>query len=175
MADTSAPAPVPSQDRMATASATVVRSPLPAGILVLNDTIEIDLGRRIPWYSNQYASAYTAKSRQGDGEYVAYVCEPAYTPRNRMMPTYVSLGNPHLPKLIGSGPATLAGQNIQRYVVVYENSMGKPVADHDVGLTMGIRSEKVMEKFVVPLTNILKDFRDNDLVRLDPIGIFLWD
>lgn len=145
------------------------------GVLNLNDAFEIDLSKRIPWYSNVYVGAYAAKSNGADQrEFIAYVCDSAYTPRARTAATYVAVSSPSLARLIASGTANLVGKGTQKYVFVYENTLGKPIADTDMGLTMGMKSERVMEKFVVPLVAVLKDFRDRDFVHgaIRPTNLF---
>lgn len=136
------------------------------GRMMFGDTIEIDLANRYPKYSNQYVGAYAAKSISADGrEYIAYVCEPQYTPRNRLGPAYASIANAALLRLIGSGIGRIAEQNLNRFVFIYENALGKPIVESDVNVAMGMKAERVMERVVTPLIGVLKDLRDNDIVH----------
>lgn len=136
------------------------------GKMLFGDSVEIDLSSRFPKYSNMFVGAYAAKSLGNDPrDFIAYVCEPQFTPRNRLGPAYASIANPALLRLIGSGTGRIPDQGINRFVFIYENNLGKPLADTDVGLTLSLKSEKVMEKVVTPLVGALKDLRDNDIVH----------
>lgn len=136
------------------------------GPMVFNDAIEIDTGRRLAPYSNPYVNAYAAKALGADArDYIAYVCEPQFTPRNRVGPAYAAIDNPGLLRLIGSGIGRIPEQGINRFVFIFENTLGKPLVENDQNLALGIKSERVMEKFVRPLIAVLKDLRDNDIVH----------
>jgi serine/threonine protein kinase len=136
------------------------------GKMMFGDSIEIDLGSRLPKYSNAFVGAYTARSLSADGrDYVAYVCEPQYTPRNRIGPKFAGIANAALLRLIGSGIGKIADQHLNRFVFIYENSLGKPLSDTDVGVAMGMKPERVLERIVTPLISVLKDLRDNDIVH----------
>ena len=135
------------------------------GRMMFGDTIEIDLSQRLAKYSNQYVGAYLAKSISADQrEYIAYVCEPQYTPRNRVGPSYASIANGALLRLIGSGIGRIKDQNLSRFVFIYENALGKPIAEGD-SIALGMKGEKLMEKVIGPIVNVLKDLRDNDIVH----------
>jgi len=145
------------------------------GRMVFNDVIEIDLGKRLPQYSNNYVGAYAAKSLGSDGrDLLAFVCEPQYTPRNRQGPAYAGISNPSLLRLIGSGIGRIADTGVSRFVFIYENALGKAITDKNVGFCGAMKSEKVMEKFVLPLIGALKDLRDNDIVHgaIRPTNMF---
>ena len=134
------------------------------GKMLFGDSVEIDLGNRLPKYSNQFVGAYAAKSLASDGrEFIAYVCEPQYTPRNRVGPAFATISNPSLIKLVGSGIGKIPDQHINRFVFIYENTLGRPIVDSDISVCLGMKSEKVMEKVVIPLVNVLRDMRDNDV------------
>jgi hypothetical protein len=136
------------------------------GKMMFGDAIEIDLGARLPRYCNAYVGAYAARSLSADGrDYVAYVCEPQYTPRNRIGPKYAGIANAALLRLIGSGIGKIADQHLNRFVFIYENALGKPISDTDAGVALGMKSERVMERIVTPLISVLKDLRDNDIVH----------
>lgn len=136
------------------------------GKMMFGESIEIDLEKRMPGYGNQYVGAYAARSLSSDGrEFLAYVCEPQYTPRNRLGPGYASIANPALVRLIGSGIGKMADAHTNRFAFIYENTLGKQIADTDSGLMLGMKAEKVMEKVVAPLISALKDLRDNDIVH----------
>jgi len=166
------PAPAPAAGSMIdgvgdVGSSTEAFRPTPlSGKMMFGDSIEIDLGKRLPQYSNRYVGAFAAKSLASDGrDLLAYVCEPQFTPRNRIGPSYASVANPALLRLIGSGIGKIAETHTNRFVFIYENALGAPIAENDAGLTMGMKSEKVMEKVVTPMISVLKDLRDYDIVH----------
>ncbi|MBU6235584.1 MAG: hypothetical protein KGQ41_07045 [Alphaproteobacteria bacterium] len=140
-------------------------SPL-RGRMMFGDSIEIDLSKRLPKYGNQFVGAYSARSLASDGrDFIAYVCEPQFTPRNRMGPSFAGIANPAMLRLIGSGMGKIQEQHTNRFVFIYENALGKPLAETDVGLALGMKPEKVVEKVIVPMMGVLKDLRDNDIVH----------
>ncbi len=139
---------------------------LPKGTMMFGESIEIDLNTRLPKYSNAYSGAYAAKSNGPDGrDFIAYVCEPQYTPRNRLGPAYATIANPGLVRLIGSGIGRMPDHGINRFVFLYENSLGKPIVESDQYLCGGMKSERTMEKIVVPMISVLKDLRNHDIVH----------
>lgn len=136
------------------------------GRMIFNDAIEIDTSARLPKYSNPFINAYAAKSIGADErDYIAYVCEPQFTPRNRVGPAYAAIDNPSLLRLIGSGIGKIPDQHLNRFVFIYENALGNPIVESDQGLALGMKSDRVMEKVVRPLIGVLKDLRDNDIVH----------
>lgn len=136
------------------------------GRMTFGDSIEIDLSKRLPKYGNNFIGAYTAKSLGADGrEFIAYICEPQFTPRNRMGPAYAAVANPALLRLVGSGIGKIAEHHTNRFVFIYENALGKPIAEMDTGLTLGMKPDRVLERIVTPLLGVLKDLRDKDIVH----------
>lgn len=136
------------------------------GVMLFGDSIEIDLSKPLKAYGNQYVMAYQARSRAGDGRsYIAYVCEPAFTPRNRMGPAYAAVSNPSLVRLVGSGIGRIPDQHLNRFVFVYEDTLGKPLSDTDTDLALGMKPDRVLEKVFVPLLDVLRDLRNGDIVH----------
>ncbi|NBX66074.1 MAG: hypothetical protein EBQ96_03655 [Proteobacteria bacterium] len=134
--------------------------------MTFGDSIEIDLSKRLPKYGNNFIGAYAAKSIGSDGrEFIAYVCEPQFTPRNRMGPAVAAIANPALLRLVGSGLGKIIEHHTNRFVFIYENALGKPIADMDTGLTLGLKPDRVHERIVTPLLSVLKDLRDKDIVH----------
>lgn len=136
------------------------------GRMTFGDSIEIDLTKRFAKYGNNYIGAYAARSLGSDGrEFIAYVCEPQFTPRNRLGPAYASIANPALLRLVGSGIGKIAEHQTNRFVFIYENALGKPLAETDVGLTGGLKPDRVIERIVTPILGVLKDMHDKDIVH----------
>ena len=170
-----APGSVEGQEQEASSPDVMSSQALLRGRMIFNDAIEIDLGKRMPDYSNNFIGAYAAKSLGSDGrDLLAYVCEPQYTPRNRQGPAYAGIANPSLLRLIGSGIGRIPESGVSRFVFIYENALGKAIADKNVGLCGGMKAEKVMERVIVPLIGALKDLRDNDIVHgaIRPTNMF---
>lgn len=136
------------------------------GLMRLGEAVEIDLERRLPAYSNNYVGCYAAKSLGSDSrDLIAYVCEPQFTPRNRQGPSYANLSNPSLLPLVASGVGSVQETGVSRFVFIYEDVLGNPIANNDINYCGGMRQDKLMEKVVNPLIGALKDMRDADLTH----------
>lgn len=145
------------------------------GYMRMGEAIEINLDARLPQYSNYFIGAYSAKSLGNDGrDLIAYICEPQFTPRNRQGPSYANLSNSALVPLVASGVARSVETGLTRFVLVYEDVLGNPLATEDTHFCGGIRPERILEKFVGPLVGALKDLRDADITHgaIRPTNLF---
>ena len=151
------------------------RTQLPTGKVVFNNRIEIDLGQKIPHLCNGYSQAFLSRDTQDDKGMIAFIADPAYPPRLKKAQAYTQALSVSLPILQAAGTIELPNKMGQRLAFFYENCFGKPIytPQPDFPLAFGWRSERVMERVVIPIIHALRDLQNNDLVhgaiRLDNI------
>lgn len=139
---------------------------------VLNDIYYIKTGKRLSHLDNGPVRAYEAYS-QANKFMFAMICETHLPARFKDSEVYKKNTESSLVKLISSGTVFWSPDNMYKHAFVYEGTKEKPVLANARGAGMGMKPEKVMNSFVKPVINGLRNLRDLDLyhghVRLDNI------
>lgn len=134
---------------------------------VLNKEIEILPDKPLPHYDHGEVKAYMAQALGSAAKQqvrlFAYVCEPNLIPRNRLANKVKAVLNPSIARLIGSGVVYWPPAKAQRYVFIYEDSLGRPLMTPDQRDGLGWKQELVMSAVIRPMVNVLLDFRDSGI------------
>ncbi len=132
--------------------------------VILKGEIEIYPSARMPHLDQGPIKAYAAKSRTRERAF-AYVCERNLVPQIYNSSMYYGLSSPSLAHLIGAGVVEWTPLKQQRYVFVYEDKLGKPIANSTNAMGMGLKNDLVMNTIVRNIVPTLKDMRDADFVH----------
>ncbi len=146
-----------------------------AHIAVLNDELEIMVDKRLKHLDRGPVKAYAARAKGEAHEgYFALICEKSLTPRAMMAGKFAMIITPNLVKLIASGVIFWPPGNEQRYVFIYENTLGKPLMTDVAQGGLGWKPDLVMKSFIKPMVNVLQDLRDADMIHanINPMNIF---
>lgn len=161
-------------DDLPPAAAPPERSRL-SGIATLGDGIEILVDKRLPHLDRGPSLAYAARAKnESTDSFFALVCENHLVPRSIMAPKFAAIMSPGLVRLAGSGVVYWPPAQGQRYVFVYENTLGKPLMKSLGKTGLGWKHENVMKGFIKPMINVLLDMRDADMVHgaINPMNIY---
>lgn len=133
--------------------------------MLLKNEIEIYPDQALPHLNQGPVRAFAAKGRNREPAY-ALICEKHLVPQLFAAQKYVSVQNPHLPRLLGNGPVNWPG-NDQRFVFVYENKLGPSLVQQLQGqpMALGIKPEIALASIVRNLVPVLKDMRDADFIH----------
>lgn len=139
---------------------------VPSGIALLNGEIEILTEKRLPHLDRGPVLAFAARSKgSGTEAFFALICENSLVPRSAMTEKYASIMSTGLIKLVSSGVVFWPPARAERFVLVYQNTMGKPLSKHleesEGGL--GWKQEKAIKSFIRPMVGILLDLHDTDM------------
>ena len=126
---------------------------------------EIDSRERLEHYDSGVIPAYQAGKKRGQGNYIAYVCEPHLVPRHNKVEVYQGIINPNLAKLVRYGAMHWPSAKQERYAFIYENNLGSKLIQDDQEQALGFKNDIVMERILKPFSGILQDFRDRDFVH----------
>lgn len=139
--------------------------------------MEVQYKMRLPHLDCGPVKAYAARSSKGgaNNSHFALVCEPALVPRLRAAPKMAAIINPSIVRLIGAGIIYWPPANAQRYVFIYENTVGTPLVGEVNKGGLGWKPERVIATVVKPMISVLLDLRDKDLVHgnIRPANMFL--
>jgi hypothetical protein len=108
--------------------------------------------------------AYAARSRSGNPAF-ALLCERSLVPHIYNASKYYAFNNPAMPKLLGAGLVDWTPLRQKRYVIIYEDKLGKPIATKDQLMAMGLKPDLVLSTVIRNLSSVLKDMRDADFVH----------
>jgi len=133
-----------------------------SSIISLGKDLEVDSNKRLEHLDHGEVKAYAAKARRGGVNFYALVCEPHITPRLKAAAVYETISNKETPPLIKRGVVYWPPARAERYVMVFQDTLGQPLLKPDQPLAMGLSNDVVMEKVLRPLVNILLDYRDRD-------------
>jgi len=145
------------------------------GPALLNGEIEILPGQPLPVMDRGPVKAYAARGKNDTKDsYFALVCEQHLIPRSREGPKLAAILNPGLVKLVASGIVYWPPARAQRYVFVYENTLGQPLVKPGDHSGLGWKHELVMNTVIRPMVSVLMDLRDADLVHgaINPVNMF---
>ena len=134
-----------------------------APILFKNE-IEIYPNQRLITHDQGPIKAYAARSRSGNPAF-ALLCERHLVPHIYSASKYYAFNNPAMPKLLGAGMVDWTPLRQKRYVILYENKLGKPIANKHQLLAMGLKPDLVLSTVIRNLSSALKDMRDADFVH----------
>lgn len=132
--------------------------------ILLKGEIEIYPSARMAHLDQGPIKAYAAKSKTRERAF-AYVCERNLVPQIYSSSMYYGLSSPALTRLIGAGVVDWTPLKQQRYVFVYEDKLGRPIANSSNYLAMGLKNDLVMNTIVRNIVPALKDMRDADFVH----------
>lgn len=131
-----------------------------------NDIITIFPSQPLPQYNKGPIKAYAATGRdKAPARLFALICEDHLTPRTLKAPNYVSILNPSLSRLVGSGKVDWSPEGRERYCFIYEDNLGGPLMKDDTHEFLGLKPDYVLSSIVRPMISVLQDLRDKDLVH----------
>ncbi|MCB9990813.1 MAG: serine/threonine protein kinase [Rhodospirillales bacterium] len=146
-----------------------------ADITVFGDEIEILTKKRLSHLDRGPSLAYAARSKGEAAEtFFALICENQYVPRSAMAAKFSNIISPGLVRLIASGVVYWPPVDGQRYVFIYENTLGQPLMKNMSKGGLAWKQDMVMKQFIKPMVNILHDLRNADMVHgsINPMNIF---
>lgn len=126
---------------------------------------EINTQKRMEEYDNGEIRAYKVTPKRGNGSYFAYACEPHIVPRHIKTEVYQSIINPNMLKLEKHGAVYWPSAKQERYVFIYEDTLGKKVLKSGDVQAMGLKNDIVLDRILKPFMGILQDFRDRDFIH----------
>lgn len=135
--------------------------------ILLNDEIEILPDKRLPHLDQGEVKAYAARSVRRDrpGSYFALLCEKHLIPRVRAITQFSAILNKSIAKFVASGVVDWSPEGAQRYVFIYEDTLGKPLMKYPDRGGLGWKQDMVMNVVIKPMINLLQDLRDADLAH----------
>lgn len=116
--------------------------------------------RRLPRLANGPVMAYAAS-----GARFVMLCEKPVLPRTTVVPKYVAVANTGLARLVGSGPIYWPPDQGQRYVFVFEDNLGDPIAEGDETLALGWKANLILDTVLPPLAMAIMEMRNKDLAH----------
>jgi hypothetical protein len=126
--------------------------------------IEIFPNQRLVYLDKGEVKAYAARSRTGNAAF-AMVCERHLVPHIFNASKYYALSSIGLPKLLGTGLVDWAPLRQHRYVFVYENKLGKPIANAYTKFAMGLKPDVVLSSIIKNIVPTIQDMHDSDFVH----------
>lgn len=137
-----------------------------AGSVVLGDGIEIRPDKRLPQYDSGEVRAYAAFGKgKPEVAFFALVCVPHLTPRIQSASLMPALVHPSFARLVNHGIVFWPPDKAQRYVFVYENTLGNPLLAAGKSAALGMRQEDLLESFIRPMVGLLTEFHNKDFVH----------
>jgi eukaryotic-like serine/threonine-protein kinase len=130
----------------------------------LKGEIEIFPSDRLAHLDQGPIKAYAARTKAGVDAF-ALLCEKHLQPQINLAQKYLAVGSLGLPRLLGAGVVTWTPAGLQRYVFVYENNIGQPVAGLHNFMAMGVKNDIIANVVVRKLAPILKEMRDHDFAH----------
>jgi hypothetical protein len=130
------------------------------------DRIKILCNSQLKQYSKREVKAYEATSIKAKNEsYIAFVCERHLTPRLGDIENYESIINPALIRIVSKGVVYWPPSNEERFVIVYQNNIDKPLLQKGGVNALGLKQDNVVENILKPFIGVLLDFRDKEFVH----------
>ncbi len=134
------------------------------GPVLLKGEIEIYPDQRLPHLDQGPVKAYAAASRSKEKAY-ALLCERALIPQINNSAKYLTITNASMPRLIGAGIVDWRPTRQQKYVFIYENKLGLPLANPSNFMAMGFKADTVFHGVVKKFGPLLKNMRDLEFVH----------
>lgn len=137
---------------------------LSGAVGLINDLYEVYLDHPVPRLAPVGIKVYHARSLRG-GAALAYVCDQVVTPRLYAAEKYVMLQNASMMRLLSRG-VLQSPDGTEKYAFVYENTIGQPVVPGtSEPQAYGWKPEQVIESVLKPLSQMLLEFHNHDMVH----------
>lgn len=144
-------------------------------LVVMHEKYEIDSEHPLPHLDQKDVKAYRALQR-GDSQpmYFALICERDNLPRTKDVEKYASLDNSKRAHLVRAGVVFWPPAKEQRFVLIYQNNLGKPIMSDWQTKGLAWKADKIIKNFVKPSMTLLLDLRDKGLTHraINPLNIF---
>lgn len=148
-----------------TAANTAPAAKQPAdNIALLGNDIEIMCDHPMPHLDSAELKAYGAKLSSGKGCF-AIICENFLVPRTMLTSKFSQLANTNIVRIIASGVVYWPPEGRQRYVFVYEDTLGSPILPANQPQALALKHERLMNGVIKPLVILMLELRDADLVH----------
>lgn len=131
---------------------------------ILKGGIQIFPDKRLPYLDQGDVKAFEAKGLDG-GKAFAMLCEKNIVPQMEMVHKYTSVNSPHLPKLISCGVVDWPVDFKEHFVFVYEDKLGKPIAEGRNPNAVGLKPDVVVSTILRNVLDILRGTHDNAFVH----------
>lgn len=147
-------------------STPTVSKPAVGGVR-FDEDIEIRADKPLPDLDIGPVRAYTAAGTgKKSGPKIAYICAPHMTPRSASAGVFVAFSHAALARLVGWKPVFWPPDKAERYVLIYENNLGKRLTPASGNpMAFGLRQEEVLEKVVHPLIGVLTELQNKDFIH----------
>lgn len=120
--------------------------------------------------------AYAARpaGHAGAPNFYALICENWLIPRIKMAEMMTNIVNPCLIRIVHQAVTYWPPGKGERYVFIYENNLGQPLLRTHVGYGLGWKNEKALLSVIKPVSTVLLDLRDRDLIhgQINPMNLF---
>jgi hypothetical protein len=133
-------------------------------IAKLGSDIEILTDQPLPHLDTNELKAYAAKMTSGKGCF-AIVCENFLVPQTFLTSKFSQLANMNIVRIVAAGVVYWPPEQCQRYVFVYQDTLGKPILPTTQPQALGMKHERLMNAIIKPLVILMLELRDADLVH----------
>ncbi len=136
-------------------------------VIEFDNSIKIYPNKRLPYLDRSVVKAYAASTRQGKSLF-ALVCDKSLVPRFSNIFGFASFNNLSMARIISSGIVYWPSAKEEKYVIIFEDNLGKPILSGDINpnsVALGIKYEKVLDSIITPLVSVLVDLRNSDLIH----------
>lgn len=135
-----------------------------AGNAVFNKEIEILPGKPLPHLDKGSTKAYAAQIvGLANEDMFAMVCDKHVPPRTFSLQPYSTTMNITLVPLVAAGVVYWPPEREQRYVLIFENTLGQPLLTNINKPGLGLKYDKIHTAVVKPMVYLLMDLRDANL------------
>lgn len=136
----------------------------PVNIATLGSDIEILCDQPMPQYNSGELKGYAARLKSGKNCF-AVLCENFLVPRTFLTSKFSQLANMNIVRVVASGVVYWPPEKKQRYVFIYEDTLGMPILTRDQPQALGMKHERLMNAIIKPLVVLMLELRDADLVH----------
>ncbi len=133
-------------------------------IAKLGSDIEILADQPLPHLDTNDLKAYAAKTSSGKACF-AIICENFLVPRTFLTSKFSQLANTNIVRIVAAGVVYWPPEQRQRYVFVYEDTLGKPILPASSPQALGMKHERLLNGIIKPLVILMLELRDSDLVH----------
>lgn len=146
-----------------------------SNVATLKGKIDILVDKPLPHLNHGAAKAYAARGKDdGSDNFYALICESHFVPRSAIAEKFSNMLSTGIVRLASYGVVFWPPADGERYVFVYENTMGKSLMKSLKEGGLDWKADKAMSAFIKPMISTLLDLRDADLVHgcINPMNIY---
>jgi hypothetical protein len=135
-----------------------------SGVVLFKGDIKIFPNQPLPHLDRGTAKAYLAETKSGSKAF-AMICPDNLVPRTAVVHKYMNVVSTSLPKISASGVVDWPLEKREKYTLIYEGNMGKPLSSLRPSQALGLKLDAIINTVFYNLVDAISSMHDRGITH----------